>query len=409
MTLAVPFTGDMPDGALIQLFYSIPAGIPVSGPGGPTSVRTGLIGTANVVAVQNGNQAVFTNIQGPFTNWTPAFCGFFQGTFIWHAFGDLKTVSAGFMVLSPANFPAVFISASKLADLVQNLPASFGSVTATPGNGEVTLAGTATVNGIPVKFTYVFSLSPAQCGDLAISSASSPNLWVPVIVNTISTSIEGDNDTWFAFLINPFIDLFLPLFEPNVQNLVQSEVNENVQNQLGSVPTGTTATITNITITSAGIALQGWLSIPMASNCSGTISDGSVKFRSADQVSHLRKIRDGLLRRSPEGAGYISMLKQNNTAIMTVLMKHPDLLKHADAFVEKVLKDFPQDAPENGRLSASAADSLVNLMDRFVAVAPKDLALVVQAVKTQVKKFVGQSAAEVLDRSWSLLGQSQDL
>jgi len=405
-SITVPFSGDMPDGTEIQLFYEFSdPGIPVSGPGGPLlGSGTGVIATTTV----SGNQAVFTNISAPYAFESPAFCGFSQGMFIWHAGGDVQTVEAGYLIFNPANFPGPHtIPPAQIASIIPALPATFGpfvakTMTATLGNGSVTLAGAGTVStflgSIPVSFTYSFSLSPAQCGS-----------GMPVVVNTVSSDVRGNNGSLLGFLINPLIDAIIPFFEPNMQALMQSAVDGEMAQQLGSVPAGTTVTITNITIAPSAITLQAWASIPMASNCVGTMQGGSVKFRSSHQVVHLRQIRDRLLMRSPEGGGYASILKGNNTAIMTVLMKHQELFKHVDAFVEQVLKDFPQDALEAGKLSKTTAASLHDLMDRFIAVAPENLAITVRALKAQVDKFVGQSAADIMGQSWSLLGESQDL
>lgn len=406
-SIKIPFAGDMPEGAQIQLFYTFRSnlGIPVSG---PPATRSGPLATATVV----GSQVFLTTGFGPYAWETPTFCGFFDNMLIWHAGGDGVLPGAGFMILNPTDLAAMAsptpltISPSTLASIVPPLPAVFGPLTAktltiSPGTGVVTLAGTGIASGFPVKFRYVFSLSPPQCGDLS-----------PAVVNTVSMDIWGNNGSLLAFLINPLIDGMIPLFAPpasRLQLLIQSAVNGAVAAKFGTVPEGTTITITEITITpAAGIAVQAWASVPMANICVGGTAGGSVKIRSARQVRHLRQIRDRLLLRSPEGLDYIAMLKRDNQAIMTVFVQHQELLKLADTFVERVLEDFPEDAIETGKLRESTAAALIDLMDRVIAVAPKNLALTIQALKTHVRKFVGQSVTEVLYQSWSLLEGPQD-
>jgi hypothetical protein len=160
-------------------------------------------------------------------------------------------------------------------------PMSRGSLTLTSGkitlnNGSLSISGGFTyvfvVDGITVgsfsgTYNYTFTLLPQ-----AICS----NPQAVLSVSSISLTLSSNYGWLVNILLGPIFGLISGAVEPMVAGFVQQAVNAMVSSAFGqqSPPAGTTACVTNVAISPAGIALSITASVPASSVCSSNLSSG---------------------------------------------------------------------------------------------------------------------------------------
>jgi hypothetical protein len=195
----------------------------------------------------------------------------------------------------------------------------------------------------------------------------------------------------------------------NIEGTVQGAVENAVANALAakSAPDGTVASVETLGISpTTGLTLHPWASFSLEKACGLTPSGGCTSLRSAEQLTHLRAIRDRLLRCSPQGVAYIELFELFSPELVRTLLADENLLRSVDRIVSRVLEEFPYDRPGEGRLYPEVAKDVMRAMDRVRENASAELSLTLAAPREDVPRFVGRPAAEVLTESFCLIDES---
>jgi hypothetical protein len=281
-------------------------------------------------------------------------------------------VDAGTSVFSPA----------ALSSMLPTPPVVSGSLTVTSislavGSGSMTASGTAShatpFGPIPVTYTYVFTIDPV--GDAA--NYNFPGGIPPSVdVRTITLNVVGTAGGPLGWLVNALAGAFASLFHGSIvrtlESTIQARINAAVAAALASssAPAGTVATVESVSIApTVGLTLRAWAGFSLERACAMTPSGGSINVRSSEQLTHLRIIRDRVLRGSPQGIFYIELYEHFSSELVRILLEDEDLLRRVDAIVARVLEHFSRERPGEGRLSAEAAEEVRRAMGMISRVA----------------------------------------
>jgi hypothetical protein len=90
--------------------------------------------------------------------------------------------------------------------------------------------------------------------------------------------------------------------------------------------------------------------------CGLTPSGGSANLRPAEQLAHLRTIREHVRRCTPQGQAYIELFERFGPELVRILLDDQEPLRRIDPIVARTLEACPLDSP--GVMQAVGADLL---------------------------------------------------
>jgi hypothetical protein len=399
MTVVLRFTaGSSANGLMASAFQRSSQGV-------------GLFFTFKQQVTVANDRATFNSITAPgefaFTVESPAGTRFRSGRQIVNTSptDTFAIISVGALTFSPAQLSAMLPALPFTSG-----PATITTLTATPGTGSITAAGTGTIatafGPIPVSFSYVFTIFPeTEPANMGLPGFIAPSLKVATVSMTVTAMAGGP----LGFLVNFFAGILIGIMSGSIratlQGRVQAAVDTAVANALASAsaPAGTIATVESVTIAPTGLSIVAFAGFSLEKACASTPSGGSIQLRSRTQLVHLRAIRDRLLTRSPRGAAYIETFEHFSEEVASMLTRDEELLKGADTVVALALRELPIDNPGKGRVSRRLASAVVKLMTMMEEKASPELKLTLGALKGEVRDFVDRPAREVLDASFQLL------
>jgi hypothetical protein len=296
---------------------------------------------------------------------------------------------------------ALPISEEELTVNTLNLSSAGGNLQA---NGSGTYdAGIA--GNIAVNYTYDFSLDP-------VTSALSSRV---VDVETVSTSVTGAQGGLLGWLINGIVNLITLLFKgtiaARIEDSVQAQVDAAVAAAFAAAgaPDEAMATVRSVTINTDSVVIDPWVSIPLAAiDCGALLSSGSIKIRDRKQLRKMRRMRDRVLRYTPQGHVYIKLLKRHSPELVRILARRPRLLKQVDRLVKQGLAEFSEERPEDGVLTAETAKMGKELMQQLAKEASPNLRRTIEMTLPDVDQFVNTPVRKVLDRNTEALRKLGD-
>lgn len=266
------------------------------------------------------------------------------------------------------------------------------------------LDGTGVVFELPIggaiHFVHEFRLKPET------SPVNTDRILRTETVSTIVRSASGGilgflTNFITQIIINNVLSDFVAAFERAIQTVMDVAASDQAAAQ--DIPQGMTISAHSITI-AEGEGIRIWpLGLVMTGDiCASSLTSGSVKSRPAQQVDQLRALRDKALRGTIQGEAYIEAFYANNPELVTILLKHPDILKQVDRVLSHWLKGFNSKAPGKMRMSPEVAKHWVTLLKMVENAASPKLATVVHNVIAEVETFIGRPISEVLAESEKL-------
>ncbi|HEX2086906.1 MAG TPA: hypothetical protein VHF89_14595 [Solirubrobacteraceae bacterium] len=324
-----------------------------------------------------------------------------------------------FFLARPDTDPVV-IDPARLARALPGVPLTTGadtitSVALTVGINRLDLTGTGIHTttvfvgafgiGVPVTVTTPFSF--AYGFDLV--PATSPVALEPVLlVRTLSASVVSSDGSPLAFLVDAIVNMLISgtgavgAFVARVQAIIQAAVDAELAGAIGAQSVRpTSVSVESVTTDpTAGVSLRPIGCLSTRTLCATAASSGSVRLRPAEQLRLMRRLRDEVLSRSPQGLAYIETFDRHNRELAMLLVRNPDLLELADDVVAGVVKDFGGAKPGCGELSPGTAKKLRKAMDTVAKHASDELRFAIGSLRDDVETFVGRPAEDVLDESW---------
>ncbi len=295
----------------------------------------------------------------------------------------LSTLTAGIQLPLVQN--GLTVTALSLATVAGNIRAT--------GSGHFVAGVLGTV---PFDFTYTFDLVPD-------TGALSTRL---VTVQTIDASIVGTSSgglmAWIRNWIITYITImFNSLVALMIEATVQAQVDAAVQQAFSeaSAPAGSMATLQSISQTGGAVVIDPMISIPFVSiDCASMVTGGSVQLRSPRQIKKLRRMRDMVLRRFPQGEAYIELFKHHSPELLGLFARRPELLAGVDKVIERGLREFDEDTPEAGVLSDETAGLVERLFERLAREASPSLRRSIELATPDVRAFVGVPVKQTFER-----------
>lgn len=402
MTMRFRFLTDQLDGAVAELYTMQPLIV-----GNLLPALTSVVPVAGGVAdFQLAPQAPFAlRVRDGGTAFVRTGMSDLSGGTLDEETGDF---TGAYFVVRPD--PAVF-SPTDLAGLVPPLPRvsndddgnpqfSLNTLTLTITGDLINATGTGvylqTPIGGSISFTYLFRLRP---------NTAALNVGRVLKVETVSTSVTSTDGSFLGFLINLVGDFLLLLMQEEVvaqiEKTLQAEIDLAVRSALADAGAGAGITVTATSVTTdttAGITVDVLAAINAESVCPTGITFGSVRLRPVGQIRALAAMRDQVLRGSPRGELYLRMFHKHKKELARLLLRHPDLLKQADATVSAGLRDYSPKAPARGVMSEVTAKQALRLLEMVAKLGSPELAALARGLVPEVKVFVGRPVGDVFGR-----------
>jgi len=321
---------------------------------------------------------------------------------------DTGDYSAAYLVVQP---DATTFTPDALAGLVPPLPRvsddedgnpqfSLTTLTLTITGGLINATGTGvylqTPVGGSVSFNYLFRLVP---------NTSALNAGRILKVVTESASVTSTDGSIFGFMVNLVGNFLLWIMQEDVvsqiEDTLQAEIDLAVRDALADAGAGAGITVTATSVTTdtaAGITVSALAAINAQSVCPTGLTFGSIRMRPVAQIRALAAMRNLALRGSPRGDLYLQMFRRHKAELLRLLIRHPELLKQADATVAAGLKDYSPKEPARGVMSRGTAKHAARLLEMVGKLGSPELAALARALTKEVPAFVGRPAGEVLGR-----------
>ena len=247
---------------------------------------------------------------------------------------------------------------------------------------------------IPFTYTYDFDLDP-------VTSALSSRV---ISVESMNTSVTGSQGGLLGWLVNLLVNFMTWVFsakiEEQIETIVQDRVDQAVADAFQDAPDGSMATLLSVNETGGQVVIEPVVSIPLANlDCVSLITNGSVKVRPLAQLRRLRLMRDKVLRNSPQGRAYIELFKRHSPELIHLLTRRPKLLKRVDRLIERGLKEFSDENPQEGKLSAETAQLAIRVMQALAREGSPQLRRTLELAIPDVKTFVGRPVRVVLEEN----------
>lgn len=311
--------------------------------------------------------------------------------------GDFSTIAlpiATTQVLTPAEVAAIAPATPLTEDDLTVTAISLGIVgDLLRAAGSANYDTNSFLGSVPVTFTYDFRLRPFT------SLTNTDRL---LDVETVSTVVRGAQGGLFGWLVNIIVLVVQAIMKDTIvaqiESTVQQQLDDSIADQLASqgVTDDVTVTVRSVGINgTTGITIEAFALVMTNNLCPGTISSGSVRRRSADQVRRMRLMRDRTLQKHVQGRAYVHAFETHQRELLQILLKHRDILRDVDALVARGMQEINGRTPGKSVLSAETAEQATALLQKVAKVASPELRVVINGVLPDVKSFTGRSVDEV--------------
>jgi hypothetical protein len=309
------------------------------------------------------------------------------------------------------------IAPTQLQGMLPQMPTTLqdsGDVTITLNSGalvlgtdQITLTGNVTYVQRSFGTIQLFSVTGEITYEFTLSPFTVPwDLSTLLVVDELGFNLSSDYGGPVGWIANAIVsginNVFGGLLAGKVTTFIQAAVDIAIADSLSndSIPAGTTLSSENVTIDPvAGLDAHVWATLPASVLCPSGPTSGSVRLRSAGELTRMRAIRDHLLGLSPQGRAYVSLFYEHGPELTGILVRYPNILRQADTVVAGVLRDLPVDRLDDSHLSEKTLSAISDFLDTTSEVAKPALRRAISAVRPDLNAFVGVPVAAVLAAS----------